>query len=163
MYKIFHNNLGKPDAINRLSDGASLPFNSATKTFDESHPLTVELRAWEAIHGALDLSDRPPEPLPPPPPDWRAFRLALMGDIAYNRMRMTTLNTPGQLAGGRLENAASIDSHEWAVIAGLWGVLLNYTPADKKPTATEIERWNAIASGANMPFSFSTTDGMMIV
>lgn len=66
MYKFFYTNQGVLDAIASPS-GASLPFNSQTKTFDESHPLTVELRAWEQKNGALDLSDRAPEPIPPTP------------------------------------------------------------------------------------------------
>lgn len=61
MYRLFYNNLGQLDAIASPS-GASLLFNPQTKTFDEAHPLTVELRAWEQENGALDLSDREPEP-----------------------------------------------------------------------------------------------------
>lgn len=58
MYKLFYNDLGKVDSINRQFDGASLPFDSATKTFDESHPLVIELREWEQKNGQLDLRSR---------------------------------------------------------------------------------------------------------
>jgi hypothetical protein len=60
MYKIYRNNLGQVDAINTAS-GESLSFDPVTKTFDETHPLTIALRSWEAENGVLDLSDREPE------------------------------------------------------------------------------------------------------
>ncbi|MGL4623250.1 MAG: hypothetical protein ACRCZS_30080 [Chroococcidiopsis sp.] len=62
MYRIFRNDLGIVDAIN-LDDGASLPYNPITKSFDESDPLTIALRSWEQEHGELDLSDRESEPI----------------------------------------------------------------------------------------------------
>jgi hypothetical protein len=62
MYKIFRNILGHVDAINDIH-GASLPYDPITKTFDESNPLTISLRQYEAINGALDLSDHPVAPL----------------------------------------------------------------------------------------------------
>jgi hypothetical protein len=63
-YLIFRNNLGQVDSVNRIFDGASLPFNYQNKTFDESDPLVIELRQWESQNGALDLGDIPPEPEP---------------------------------------------------------------------------------------------------
>lgn len=62
MYKMFYDSNGRVDAINRESDGASLPYNSQSKTFDETHPLVLELRQWEQNSGTpLDLSDRTPQ------------------------------------------------------------------------------------------------------
>lgn len=61
-YKIFRNDLGVVDAI-ATTQGASLLFDPQTKTFDESDPLTIELREWEAENGALDLGDHPVDPL----------------------------------------------------------------------------------------------------
>lgn len=61
MYKIFYNDLGVVDAVNSL-DGATLPYDTTDKTFDESDPLTIALRSWEQVNGKLDLSDRPVEP-----------------------------------------------------------------------------------------------------
>lgn len=57
MYQVFRNSQGIVDAINR-SDGISidLPLQSTDS-------LVLELRAWEAENGALDLSDRPVDPL----------------------------------------------------------------------------------------------------
>lgn len=60
-YRINRDNSGRVALVHRI-DGVLLPFNTETQTFDESHPLTQELRAWEAIHGKLDLSDAEPEP-----------------------------------------------------------------------------------------------------
>lgn len=71
MYRVFRTSLGVVDAINRLSDGSSLPYNAQSKTFNESHPLTIELRQWEQDRGTpLDLSDHPPDVVPPPEPNW---------------------------------------------------------------------------------------------
>jgi hypothetical protein len=63
MYTVIRNSLGQPDAVNR-EGGASLPFYPRTKEFDEADLLVIELRAWEAENGVLDLSDRPPESIP---------------------------------------------------------------------------------------------------
>ncbi len=58
MYRIFYNQLGQVSAINRIPDGASIPWKN------ESDPLTIELIEWEKENGKLDLSDREPEPVP---------------------------------------------------------------------------------------------------
>ncbi len=58
MYKIFRNSLGIVDQINSPL-GARLPYDLVTKSFDESHELTIALREWEKENGELDLSDRP--------------------------------------------------------------------------------------------------------
>lgn len=50
-YQVFRNSLGRVDAVNRLPDGASVPIGNETDS------LSIELRQWEAINGALDLSD----------------------------------------------------------------------------------------------------------
>lgn len=50
-YQVFRNGIGQVDAVNRLPDGATVPIA------DRTDPLTIELRAWETINGALDLSD----------------------------------------------------------------------------------------------------------
>jgi hypothetical protein len=53
--------LGVVDAINKVGGGGEslpLPLNEY-----ETTPLVMELRAWEAENGVLDLSDRPVEPL----------------------------------------------------------------------------------------------------
>jgi hypothetical protein len=57
------NNLGKLDQIIRRPDGASVLFYSATGEFDEANPVTKSFRQWESFNGALDLSDRPVDPL----------------------------------------------------------------------------------------------------
>ena len=65
-YRIFRDNYGVVNAVNRIWDGASLAYNWQTKEFDETDPLTIELRQWEQENGALDLSDFPPDPQPEP-------------------------------------------------------------------------------------------------
>lgn len=49
-------------AIYKDATGQQLYFYPNTKTFDENHPLTIELRENEDLYGVLDLSDKPPEP-----------------------------------------------------------------------------------------------------
>lgn len=55
-YQVSRNSLGVVDAINRRSDGATVPY------WDQADLLTIELREWESINGVLDLSDRLVEP-----------------------------------------------------------------------------------------------------
>lgn len=62
-YVVFRDNRGVVDAVNRESDGASLPYYPETKTFDEEHPLVIEMREWLADGNILDLSDRSPPTL----------------------------------------------------------------------------------------------------
>lgn len=100
------------------------------------------------------------EPTPTPSkeaPNWKSFRLELSGDIAYHRIRIGTFNTPGQLAGEWLGNAAAVESQEWAEIAAHWAVLIDYTPLLRKPLPAEIARWNQIAISNAMPFKFEAT------
>jgi hypothetical protein len=61
MYEVFRNSLGVVDAVNKVEGiAASLPL--PLKEYEDD-PLVVELRAWEIENGALDLSDRPVDPL----------------------------------------------------------------------------------------------------
>lgn len=66
-YRVYRDNLGVVNAVNRISDGASLLYYPRTREFDELHPMTVELREWEEKVGEpLDLTDHEPDQ---PPPD----------------------------------------------------------------------------------------------
>lgn len=57
---------GRLTAVYTLCDGiwVPLPFHIEDKTFDETHPLVIALRKWERENDELNLSDRPPEPIP---------------------------------------------------------------------------------------------------
>lgn len=70
-YRVFRDNYGVVNAINRIPDGSALFFDPVSREFDEEDPLVVELREWERERGeALDISDFPPDPeLEPTPPD----------------------------------------------------------------------------------------------
>lgn len=58
-YQLFYNDFGKLQAIAN-NHGYQLKFNSETKAFDETDPLTKQLRSLEAETGkSLDLSDLP--------------------------------------------------------------------------------------------------------
>lgn len=52
MYQLFRNSDGKIDAVNRISDGVSVPF------WDSSHPLTKELKEWELLN-PINWNDMP--------------------------------------------------------------------------------------------------------
>ncbi len=49
MYHIFRDESGVVDAVNRKSDGKSVPW------LEPKHPLTIELREWEKVNGKLNL------------------------------------------------------------------------------------------------------------
>jgi hypothetical protein len=70
-YRYFRNSLGQIDAINRVSDGATVP------TWDLEHPLTIEYQTWLAENPefAADLGDRPDLAYDPFPvqPNWDEF------------------------------------------------------------------------------------------
>lgn len=56
-YQVFRNSEGIVDAVNRISDGVSLPWNYITQSMDdETNELVVELRRWEAQNHPIDLS-----------------------------------------------------------------------------------------------------------
>lgn len=75
MYQIFRNSLGAVDAVNRMSDGATVPYLNAN---DE---LTIEMRQWELEHGAIDLSDRLVEPsIKEEQPNYQGFYDALLSE-----------------------------------------------------------------------------------
>ncbi len=58
----------------------NVPYNSDTYTFNESDPLTQELRQWEAVNGALDL------PLPPPPPNVSGLADTIRGTEVFAKV-----------------------------------------------------------------------------
>jgi hypothetical protein len=92
-FEAIRNSLGKVDQIVRRPDGATVLFYSATGEFDQTDPVTKSFREWEALNGALDLSDRPVEP-EPEIIEYRVNRLTwsdrlvsshrFPGDINYN-------------------------------------------------------------------------------
>lgn len=52
MFHLIYSPENKVEAVEK--SGAKLPFNPAAKTFDEAHPLVVELRKWESENN-IDL------------------------------------------------------------------------------------------------------------
>ncbi|MGL4619884.1 MAG: hypothetical protein ACRCZS_12625, partial [Chroococcidiopsis sp.] len=65
-YQLKHSNTGQLVAVYGLYDGIwmPLPFDATEKTFDEESELVIEMRQWEKDNEPLDLSDRPPDPIP---------------------------------------------------------------------------------------------------
>jgi hypothetical protein len=58
-FKVLRDDLGKPSLLVRQLDGATTGF-----PLDEQEEIVIELRAWEAKNGELDLRDRTPDPVP---------------------------------------------------------------------------------------------------
>jgi hypothetical protein len=67
--------------INHNGVWHDLPFNAATQTLDESHPLTIELRQWEAENGVVVET-----PQPPPPPNWIKLTNSLRGTELFAKV-----------------------------------------------------------------------------
>lgn len=97
---------------------------------------------------------------PAPSINWKQFRLFFLQNIAYNRMRQNTALLSGQIAAERIEAFLNKESLEWQVLAGQWGVFIDYVPMMAKPSAEEIAEWNTQAASAFMPFKFKN-DGKM--
>lgn len=57
-YTVFRNSNGEVDAINRVEDGATVPF------WDAEDPLTQEFEEWRSNNPDFDTSNHPPEPKP---------------------------------------------------------------------------------------------------
>lgn len=69
-------------AINHSGVWSEIPLDPNTLQFDELHPLTIELRQWEKVNGAIDLS----KPPPPPEPDVAGLAAALRGTEVFNKV-----------------------------------------------------------------------------
>jgi hypothetical protein len=63
-FEAIRNDLGQVDAIARRPDGASVVWNSERGFYDPEDPVTIDFFEWQKENGDLDLSDRPPEPVP---------------------------------------------------------------------------------------------------
>lgn len=61
-YLILYNSDGSIFAVHKKETGEQLPFDPITRTFEETNPLVVELRAKESATEVLDLSDGSPIP-----------------------------------------------------------------------------------------------------
>lgn len=121
---------GKLDSIyiNRGSIGdmvwASLPFDATTKIFNPQteidHQLLAEARSlpeWET----LDLSDRPPEPTPPQPPDWVGLERSFRGTPIFGRIYLASksslaINAIFTLLSNAITSTHSLADLEFALL-----------------------------------------------
>ncbi|MEO1444792.1 MAG: hypothetical protein AAFV46_00890 [Cyanobacteria bacterium J06635_11] len=92
-----------------------------------------------------------PQPEPIRQPDWGDFKLAMLGNGAYQKL---SESTSSKLAVTRLETLFATQVDNWAVAQQLWQLMIGGCPEQSRPTAFEVAQWNAIAAGTQMPITF---------
>lgn len=154
-YRVFRNSAGVVDAINRISDGATVP------TGDAANKLTQEYQQWKQANPGFDDRNHTPGPAPKPKPNWAQFRAALRDNNAYFRImalnsRNLTLNGWFVWVLGKLDSNPGLLSE----LKATWDAIATNTPVF---LPGEINSLNAIASASNMPFSFDAQGGKMVI
>lgn len=91
--------------------------------------------------------------------NWRAFQVAMFGDVAYLRIS-EACNNP--LLVSRLENFFAIRGEALEIAIQLWGAMIQLCPIAQRPTAAEAAQWENIASTNAMPISFDAFGAMRI-
>jgi hypothetical protein len=145
MYRVFRTDSGKVDAINRIEDGATVPF------WDEADPLTIEFRTWVVEHPEFDISDHepPPTPEPTPQPDWSQFRSRLSIHAAILRIvqadpRNLFLSQQLIAALWQLGGNPSVLTD----VAQLWSMMIAIAPL----SVEEVAQLSVIPVECHMPF-----------
>lgn len=153
-YRVFRNSLGKVDAVNR-EDGAAIPFEN------EADPLTIELREWESEHGALDLSDYPPDPLPLQLPIWDIFRTQMLNDSTYQQIAVGVMaQAQGNWLLTTLQDVISMPQPSMPLFSPLWNQIMAISPI--QPTAIAISLWQNYASNNRMGFTFAVNGAIVV-
>lgn len=88
---------------------------------------------------------------------WQDFRTQILTDPGYDRIIKQTTD---QRSVTRLENVAGNSSQDWLMLQQFWNAVVNGVVV--KPSVSEINQWQAIATAAHMPFAFGL-DGKMVV
>jgi hypothetical protein len=132
-----------------------------------SAPLTISeqsggviAEAFTAFMDVLNTEINSIEPTPTiPKPDWGNFNRAMYANSAYARARAVTSNQDAKITIESLVVALGIAEKDLAQQDYLffqlqWNQLISALSISDRPTALEINDWNAIASATNMPFQF---------
>ena len=89
------------------------------------------------------------------PPDWTAFRLAMLSSPAYNsKIEQVESSVAGQRIVRRLETAVMAVAPHLDSVIWHWNELIKRLPANSKPTLSEAQAWESIASSANVPIKY---------
>lgn len=108
--------------------------------------------------------ETPPElPIeePPPPRLWAQFRLGMLSNTAFRRI--THKNNCHQIDGAAIASEINQNPPNEPSISALtliWNSIIDNLPPGTEPTQQEVNGWQAIADGANVPLTFGT-DGKL--
>lgn len=155
-YQVFRNSNGKVDAINRVTDGATVPL------WDEADLITVEFREWLRNHPEFDVSDHPPQPAARPDPNWTQFRAQMGMNSVY--LRIATASPVNQVLNSTLiwllgEIGNNPSSSILGDVVNTW----NAMAAIARPTIIEVTTLNNIGKACYMPFELNAQGMMMII
>lgn len=103
--------------------------------------------------------DPNPQSRPVQLPNWKAFALGMFSNAAYQRI---SNGSTADLAVNRLETFFAVEGGELAMLVQLWGLMLAQCPETKRPTPTEVEKWNLIATANFMLIQFTPTGALEI-
>ena len=103
----------------------------------------------------------PPEHIPTydePPPEtgWLTFRLGIFQDAAYQAITLAA----HPLVAGRFETAVMADPPYLLLFPSLWAGVLQTSPEESHPTASDYQEWSALAESCHVGFSW-TDEGMI--
>lgn len=101
-------------------------------------------------------------PFSAPLPDWGSFRLAMMADPDYNAMlEALEAKQGGSRTVTRLENVINMAAPHVETIIFLWNAIFDRLESAEIPHPDALDRWEAAAQSARMPFTFDPESGVM--
>jgi hypothetical protein len=96
-----------------------------------------------------------------PPIKWSQFRLAMMGNAAYDRVEESLSDSKeGTRLLIKLTTVVSMDNPNLVVLQSVWNTALDLVGY---PTADDIAEWNANATGTNVPIRFDDNGKITII
>lgn len=144
-YKVFRDDSGRVDAINRVPDGATVP------TWDANDPITIAYHDWLEQNPEFDTSDHPAQPEATADENMLGYRIDMLSNPGYLRVTLAAAASPqGMLLVTRLEAALTFEKPHWKTVQALWGQILGTLSILAKPTASEVAAWNTIAQNRNI-------------
>lgn len=148
MYIVSRNSLGVVDAVNRASDGATIPRDNP------DDPLTIEFNAWLDENLGFDLSNHAPLNQSDPllVQNIGAFRVAMLADPGYNRIAAASAHH--HIAA--LAAAIVVTPIRYASVVDVWNLIIYSLPPELKPTPGEVQQWSDYAAAAQVPLEFNT-------
>lgn len=99
------------------------------------------------------------EGLKNPPIKWAEFRMAMLSNMAYQRIAIGVIADPsgtGNWTVTTLQNAVTMEHPRVEILSQFWNAMMLLIPKGLEPTETEINLWNGIATQTRVPFSFDS-------